>query len=263
VDKLREDEVAEEGASLTSPGQWIVLPIGSSPWVSPTVTVIPAMQSFSVYATGESPTIKLSYERLVYNPALDGTAGVVRNRAPKRESAEDPDVMKVIVEGESGYRDHAVLLAREDFTDGYDAAWDGRKVFGTSAAPQMYAMSTDGEMAVNCSPELDGTVLCFQKGNEDSQYTFMFTYNGEEILYLNDVKDQTSTLISNENTYRFTSAESDNEARFVISKTPIRNMPTDIEAVSESSKARKQLIHGILYIVRDGRIYNAEGAVVK
>jgi hypothetical protein len=33
--------------------------------------------------------------------------------------------------------------------------------------------------------------------------------------------------------------------------------------MEDGSKARKQMINGTLYIIRDGRIYNAEGAVVK
>jgi len=54
--------------------------------------------------------------------------------------------------------------------------------------------------------------------------------------------------------------------RFVLEISPIRNMPTEIEGVeSQKSKveSRKLLIDGLLYIVRDGKVYDARGARVE
>ena len=77
------ESAGDGSASASDPGTYIVLPIESAPWVSPTITVIPAMQAFSVYATGASPSLTLNYERLVYTPALT-SVGVVPTRAPRR-----------------------------------------------------------------------------------------------------------------------------------------------------------------------------------
>lgn len=52
--------------------------------------------------------------------------------------------------------------------------------------------------------------------------------------------------------------------RFVLEISPIQNTPTDIEAVSvQPSEVRKVMIDGILYIVKDGKMYDARGARVE
>ena len=52
--------------------------------------------------------------------------------------------------------------------------------------------------------------------------------------------------------------------RFVLEISAIQNMPTDIEAVSvQPSEVRKVMMDGRLYIVKDGKIYDARGASVE
>lgn len=55
--------------------------------------------------------------------------------------------------------------------------------------------------------------------------------------------------------------------RFVLEISPIQNTPTDLGNVpsdqGQSTKAQKVLIDGILYIVKDGKIYDARGARVE
>ena len=54
------------------------------------------------------------------------------------------------------------------------------------------------------------------------------------------------------------------DGRFSLEIAPIQQMPTDIEAVSDQHSAvRKVMIDGILYIVKDGKVFDARGAVVK
>jgi uncharacterized repeat protein (TIGR02543 family) len=258
------ESAGSAAANATDPAQWIALPINASPWVG--IKVIPAMQSFSVYTTGANPKITLDYSRLVYDPAVAGTAAIVANRAPRRApaSADDPEVLKLAVKGNNrGYSDKVVMLAREDFSDGFDNGWDGRKIEGESLAPQMYAKSAEGNMAVDCVQDIEGTVLGFRKGSEDSQYTFSFEYEGENTWYLNDLQEQESTLIENGNTYVFDSRTDDSEARFVVSATPIRKIATGVEGTGDGTKARKLLIEDKLFIIRGGHMYSADGAMVR
>lgn len=261
----------------TRAGQWITIPISSGSWggKTPTVSVIPSMQSFSIYSNNEDPSktpkIKLDYDHLVLTPAKNGTAAIVPNRAPKadgtidEEDMGDPEVLRLFVRGTSGFGDNVIMLAREDFTDGFDNGWDGRKVFGAEVAPQMYALTTNGNMAYNCVPDMEGTVLAFTKGTEDATYTFSFEYEGDDTWYLNDLKEQTSTLISELDTYTFTSMAGDNAARFVISHTPIAHTPTAIEngGAIDGANVRKLMIDGTLYIIRGGQMFTADGQMVR
>ena len=125
---------------------------------------------------------------------------------------------------------------------------------------ELYAQATE-KMSILAAPNLEGTVLGFAPGQAES-YTISFEGDGKG-YYLNDVKMETSTLIEEGNTYEFAADESTNATRFVISKKPIHNTPTDVDAVNDGVKARKQLIDGVLYIIRDGRLYDVTGALVK
>jgi hypothetical protein len=95
-------------------------------------------------------------------------------------------------------------------------------------------------MSVNCVPDEEGAVLGFRKGSADNVYTFSFTYNGEKMLYLNDTKEQLSTLISDDAEYMFVSETGDTEARFIISETPY-NAPavtTGFDGINAEQKAK-------------------------
>ncbi len=262
---VADEETAGEGrVDASLPGQWIVLPINSMPWTSPTVTVIPSMQAFSVYVTAASQTLTMDYNRLVYNPAVNGAATIVPNRAPRRYTEEEaPAVLKIRVSGESGYSDQIVLLSREDFTFGYDNGWDGRKIMGDDAAPQLYTITQDGKMSIDCTPLIEGTLVGFNPGEADPFYTIRFDYDGDETLYLNDLQMQLSTPIDAEHTYSFSAYANDAESRFVISATPISQTATGIDRTETVSELRKIIIHDHLYIIRQGRIYTAHGQLVK
>ena len=121
-------------------------------------------------------------------------------------------------------------------------------------------------MAVNCVPTFEGTVLGFRKGTEDDVYTFTFEYDGENTWYLNDLREQTSTLINSESTYMFMASDEDMAARFIISQTPIQHVATGIQqsAVSgQQSVVRKIVINDHVFIIRNGQMYDVTGVTVK
>ncbi len=247
----------------TAAGQYVVYPIETAT----DADVIPAMQAFSVYTyglTGEAASLTLDYSRLVYDPAVTGTTPAA-NRAPRRSKVQlnQTEKMHVYVSAESGYKDKVYMLAHEDFSERFENGWDGSKLFGESTAPQLYALTSDGNMAINCVPTMEGTVLGFQKGTEDSFYTFSFDYDAANTWYLNDLKEQCSTVISAESTYTFLATDND-AARFIISRTPIRYMPTGIDNGEEAATTvRKLIIDEHVYIIRSGRMYDAAGALVR
>lgn len=259
------DPNASGAEDAEDPGTYIVLPINSASWTDPTITVIPAMQAFSVFATGANPSLTLNYNRLVYTPALT-SVGVVPTRAPRSakaaEATDAPEVIRLRVAAESGYAANAYILGREDFNEGFDDGWDGRFMEGDYAAPQLYAPTENGNMVINCVPEIEGTVLCFKPGTADNDYTFSFSYEGEESWYLNDQKEQESTLISALDSYTFHSSADDMPARFVVSRTPIYKTPTGVEDAdgrNQKSDVRKIVIDDHVFIIRNGLMYDVTG----
>lgn len=267
------DQFGNAANNNSGAGQYTSIPINLSPFFDNYKT-IPSMQSFSIKAdaTSSSASLALNYNRLVYSLANANGITYEKNHAPRRAGEDEeipemekPDMMKLYVSGESGYRDMVWLVVREDFTDGFEDGWEAEKMYGEDAAPQMYALSQAGEMSIDAIANMEGTVIAFRKGTEDTNYTFSFNYDGDGIWYLNDLKEQTSTLISELDTYTFTSMAGDNAARFVISHTPIANTPTAIEngGAIDGANVRKLMIDGTLYIIRGGQMFTADGQVVK
>ena len=211
----------------TLPGQYAVVPIHSSPYIAGADSVIPAMQGFFVKTTPtEDASLRLVYNRVVYDAKYFKTS-TQPMRAPARTDSE-PDVMVLMVSGESSGGDRVHLLSRSDFSDSYEDGWDGRKIEGDEAAPKLAVVKQAGEMAVAALPTMEERYLSFRAG-KDSLYTMSFHYDGPTI-YLYDQLTQQATPIQTGNTYSF---EADNRTtinRFLITKNPPQT-PTDITVV--------------------------------
>ncbi len=245
----------------TEPGTYISIPIHSAPYAG--IGVIPSMQAFYVLATGSSASLTLDYNKIVYTPALT-SVGITPNRAPKRDvEVDEPEVIKLRVQSEAGWAANTYVLGRADFAEGYEDGWDGAYIEGESATPKLYTPSVDGNMFVNCLPQIDGTVIGFRKGSADSQYTFTFGYEGNEEYYLKDLKLDTETRIDGEHSYTFTAEAEDNAARFIIiRKTP--TIATGVEDVeNDTVVVRKLIIDDKVYIIRGGMMYDVTGKMIK
>ena len=171
------------------------------------------------------------------------------------------------MEAPSGYKDNMYLFEREDFMETFDNGWDGRKVFGVSNAPQIYGINGDLKTAINAISDLEGQQVGFKTGTADSEYTITFNYEGDDTWYFNDTKEQEATLISNDAEYTFTTESDENTARFYISATPIQKVATGVENVQgndvETNKVHKVLINDHIYIILDGKMYDATGKKIK
>ena len=253
---------SKDGAAISKPGQYAVIPIHSSPYLTGADSVIPAMQGFFVKATGSDPKLDLVYNRVVYDATYFKTS-TQPMRAPKRSTVATgaPELMVLNLVGDT-YDDRVHILARNDFSDAFEDGWDGRKIEGDEAAPMLSVVKEAGEMSVAAIPEMDERYLSFRAG-KDIEYTFTFDYDGQTI-YLYDLVTETATEILTGNTYTFNAVNKTPQRRFLITKNPPRT-PTDIEAVGAErmSNDTEKFIHdGKLFILRRGIIYDALGKEV-
>ena len=218
--------------------------------------VIPALQAFGVAVNSGGGSITINYDRDVRNPSNPNAP----LKAPQRLTSEVQEPITVYVSGNEMQTRIRLFEDATRFSDEFDNGWEALYMEGYGYAGEMYAMGTD-KMNVLATNNLEGTVVGFVPGQAEN-YTISFAGDGKG-YYLNDIKMEEATLIDEGNTYEFTSDEKTNSARFVISKTPIAKTPTSVDNINDGVKARKQMINGALYIIRDGRIYNAEGNLVK
>lgn len=254
---------AKNGAVAELPGQYAVVPIHASPYILGADSVIPAMQGFFVKTTDAGATLDLVYNRVVYDATYFKTS-TQPMRSPRRAAREGnpPDVMRLLVAGTSFGGDQVHLLSRSDFSEQYEDGWDGRKIDGDEAAPQLAVVKESGEMAVAAISELEGRELSFRAG-KDSEYTFHFDYEGE-LIYLYDRMTHEATEIRSGNTYTFEASNQTSVNRFLITATP-PHVPTDTRSVvfeGSDDKPVKYIDQDRIYILYRGRIYDVTGKSV-
>ena len=232
--------------------------------------VIPAMQSFSVFTKGTGASVTLDYSRIVYEPAVAGTATPEPNKVISRERQGDTEAnkLRIFVRTESGLGDMLYMWEREDFSEAFENGWDGRKMYGESYAPQLYAITPDGAMAVNCVPTYEGVLIGFRAGTDEQTYTFNFEYDADaEPLYLYDKYADAYTRVLSGNTYQFVANDYEAHARFSLTHY-MPGVATGIEASATGDqnteiRCQKILLNERILILRDGKLYDVTGKTVK
>lgn len=215
--------------TTTTAGQWMSIPVNvakQSGYAGP--KVIPAMQAFDVLTTTET-SLYLDYDRLVRSNSTDINKPLY---APKRTAEKQGQVaMMHVTVADNRTHTSLYLLEDEAFSDRFDNGWEAEFMSGDGRSASLYAISPLGNMAVLALSDIDGTTLGFEPGREN-QYTFSFRYTGR-MLYLNDIQQRKSTLITDWDTYTFLAGENDMPNRFYISSTPIEaQTPTNLADIS-------------------------------
>lgn len=246
----------------TDAGTHVVIPIRSAPFIGD--SLIASQQGFFVTnSSNEDKVIRLKYKDLVRtNDEDDIVAGSLHAPKRTRVSSDKPNVIKIYAT--ASYSDKVVILEREDFSTEFDNGWDGNKSsFGVNA-PSIYVINTDGSYdAVSAIPDYEGTVLGFKAGI-DTTYNITFDYNGDDVWYLNDIKEQLSVQINSENTYTFESLKIDSEIRFIISQTPLNSgVTTNLDSNNQTKQQKKIIINNNIYIVNNGQMFDILGNIIK
>ena len=250
------------------PGQYSALPINlvkEDPSSYANFSTIPSMQSFSVITTGDDATITLDYKRLVYDGAVERGA-IEAMHAPRRvaQAYDKPMEIKLGVQGLSGMGDMVRVLEREDFTDGFDNGWEASKLCGVAEAPSMYALTEVGMQSITAVSDVEGMVLAFRAGSLEDTYTFSFAYDNEDPIYLYDTQTNVYTRIQTGASYTFTTTDKNDHERFILTRSYVPSVITGVDGVKKSDDGvRKVLVNDHVYIIRGGKVYSIDGAVVK
>ena len=255
------DNNVGEGNSTTA-GQYMALPIHNSQHIG--LYVIPAMQGFFVKATADAGTgngsVSIDYRNAVVRPNYYEASTPPVVRAPQKEKTEIP-ILKMRVEGKR-FADELYLLCREDWTHAYEPGFDGKKIYGDSRTPQLFAIESDDNMSVNAVDDIDGQYLGFIAG-EETEYTLTFdpsTLNGRySRLYLHDLTAGTSIDLLASSSYSFSVGKKGETRRFLISSSSTVNEELD------GGLLKGYAYDGVLYVENftdsegDWTIYDAVG----
>ena len=165
------------------------------------------------------------------------------------------------------------LTEEENVTTGFDFNYDLSKEYNKNRA-NIYTMVTtvkegvasETQSAANVLPMSDQTTVVpvGVKIATTGDYTFAIPEGtaGVGVTLIDNETGIRTSLSALDYTINLSAGTYEN--RFVLEISPIKQMPTDIESVSDQHSAvRKVMVDGILYIVKDGKVFDARGAKVK
>ena len=168
------------------------------------------------------------------------------------------------------------LTDDEHVTTGFEFNYDLSKEFNKNKANIYTMVSTtiDGDISVTQSaanvlpfmPEQTTVVPVGVKTTAAGEYTFSMPdgTDGIGVTLIDNVANTQTNLALGDYSVSLPAGTIDN--RFTLSISPIANTPSGLEQLplnDDKSQIRKVLVDGILYIVRDGKIYDARGQRAK
>lgn len=165
--------------------------------------------------------------------------------------------------------DHTGLILSDAYTTDYEIGADLEKMFGEGFTLSVYTLSGNTRLAYNALSREAATQLIPVgfRAPEDGEYTFSLpdespTEGIERIDLIDYETGYLTNLLSMPYTFSTTRTESD--SRFAITITYSKETPTDTEAPFGKGNKRieKVLIQQQLYIIIDGKMYDATGKKV-
>lgn len=165
--------------------------------------------------------------------------------------------------------DHTGLILSDAYTTDYEIGADLEKMFGEGFTLSVYTLSGNTRLAYNALSREAATQLIPVgfRAPEDGEYTFSLPDESPtEGIERIDLIDYETGYLTNlpSAPYTFSTTRTESESRFAITITYSKETPTDTEAPFGKGNKRieKVLIQQQLYIIIDGKMYDATGKKV-
>ncbi len=272
----RQQAEENSGTEGNNAGQFISIAIGTAAEMEALFadddipTVIAPMQGFGIYASEGGGQIRLDYTKLVWNADYAAhpnkplrVAQIHEEGTDSIEKAEITGALKMTISAE-GRSDKCYLIESDRYDSFYEAGYDASKKM--SGRLNIFTVADDDKLlAVNATNSIDGTRIGVRTGAETA-YTFVFSHlQSENGLALYDAETE-QTIDINENTeYTFFAApETEITDRFrIVAREDAPAITTGVDGVENEAKAVKFIKDDQIYILKNGVLYNAMGAIVR
>lgn len=263
------DQSDNPDASKDAAGKFIGVPINLSPEALADAgypTIVPSMQGFWVKAKkpGETAQLILDYSRLVWNQTYEDAKATKPLRAPKSQDVtEDPisGTLKVAIQA-NGWIDYIYLLESENFDTAYEDGYDAHRI--PSGDMDIFTIENNDYLGLDATNSIIGTRVGVRTG-EETTYTFRFSHiQSDKDLVLWDKETKMKVFIDEDIEYTFYAApNSEITERFQIVAANIPTITTGTDEIENETHIQKFIKDNQLYILKDGVLYNASGAVVR
>lgn len=184
--------------------------------------------------------------------------------ARKQSSGKDQYTLRLALQQEDAQCDHTFIRLQEDnATAEFDMNYDLCKIINSGA--NIYSMIGNVEVAANVLPVKERVIPLGLDIHETGNYTFAMPDGTDGITAtLIDYETGTETnLLLADYTVEL-NAGIDNE-RFALRVRP-NHVATEVEntiLTDSNDNAKKYIIDGALYLLRDGKLYDAQGRMVQ
>lgn len=258
------------------PGQYCAVPAFSSKYMDGAeITTLPPMQGIYVIANTNGAQIHLNYDKHVWNAGTNPNVSTDMHepmRTPQRLQAEEQMQqdnfrrIRIQLNSANSGADRLYIIQTDETTPLYDNGYDAPNQT-VSGLTNIYTTESFGKMEVSCSNRIDSMYIGFQAGS-DTQYTLSFSSLIGDMLYLEDLEQDTIVAMQQDMPYTFSATPltiNDHRFRLLLypedySDTP--NTPTDTDP---ADNIRVWLNNNVLHIIGAPanstlHIYNISGA---
>lgn len=258
------------------PGQYCAVPAFSSQYMDGAeITTLPPMQGIYVIANTDRAQIHLNYDKHVWKAGTNPDITTDMHepmRSPQRMQAQEQmqqDSFRRIrlqLNSANSGADRLYVIQTDETTPLYDNGYDApnQTVDGLT---NIYTTESFGKMEVSCSNHIDSMYIGFQAGS-DTQYTLSFSSLIGDMLYLQDLEQDTIVAMQQDMPYTFSATPltiNDHRFRLLLypedySDTP--NTPTDTDP---ADNIRVWVNNNVLHVIGAPanstlHIYNISGA---
>ena len=193
----------------------------------------------------------------------------------RREETPMPTVKTGIILSSETASDKTTILISDKYSAAeYEINADLEKMFGeNSYTLATYSLSNETRLAYNAMSRADAAnvIPIGYRAPAEGEYTFAinprYAENGD--FERIDLIDYETGFVTNllQSSYTFTSDRTQSDSRFALNVVPQKETPTDVEPVTGDglpvTGARKVIIDNKLYIILNGKMYDAKGVMVK
>jgi hypothetical protein len=247
----------------------------------PYVTV-PAYD-FAYYSQHKLSDVKLSPEWSFFVQV--GTSGTMdftttgRQQAPAsiaaRNAEERPVKMDVdLILSDNHNSDQTGLIISDRYSDAYEIGRDLEKMFGSAYNLSVYTLMADNTPLAFQALAIQNSMQVIPVGYRtpaQGEYTFALNEATSDIELLNEQYEQLilvdyetgalTNMLNNE--YTFYSDRTQSNNRFALYAVPRQNTTTDLPNAIGNEEVKKVIYNDHFYILRDGKVFNGAGQIVK
>ena len=184
--------------------------------------------------------------------------------ARKQSSGKDQYTLRLALQQEDTQCDHTFIRLQEDnATAEFDMNYDLCKIINSGA--NIYSMIGNVEVAANVLPVEERVIPIGLDIEEDGNYTFAMpdgTDGITAILIDYETGTETNLLLAD---YTTELREGTNNDRFALRVRP-NHVATEVEntiLTDGNDNVKKYIIDGALYLLRDGKLYDAQGRMIQ